>query len=94
VLNPSLGATYEVTPKVHLGLDSFLLGEYPLHPKPVTRTFGLGPEAYVGPAVMVNFGKLWWSVGAYRRVTDFSHELQPGEPYGPFWFRSMIGYNI
>lgn len=94
VLNPSLGASYEVTPSFHVGIDSFLRGEYPRNPPPPTRTFGLGPEYYVGPAVMVAFNKLWWSVGAYVRVTDTSHDLQPGEVYGPVWFRSMIGYDL
>lgn len=94
VLNPSLGATYEVTPSLHIGVDSWLRGEYPTNPKPATRTFGLGPQAYVGPAVMVNFGKLWWAVGTYVRVTDFSHELQPGEAYGPVYVRSMVGYDL
>ncbi|HEV7557338.1 MAG TPA: hypothetical protein VGO00_17845 [Kofleriaceae bacterium] len=94
VLNPTLGATYEVTPSFHLGIDSFLRGEYPRNPPPAMRTFGLGPEYYIGPAVMTSFGKLWWSVGAYVRVTDTGHDLAPGEVYGPVWFRSMIGYNI
>ena len=94
VLNPSAGATYELSPKFHLGVDAWLRGEYPMNPKPANRTFGLGPEAYVGPAVMTNFGKLWWAVGAYVRVTDTSHTLQPGEPYGPVYFRSMIGYDL
>ena len=94
VLNPSLGATYEVSPKFHLGIDSWLRGEYPTNPRPASRSFGLGPEAYAGPAVMVNLGKLWWAVGAYVRVTDFSHDLQPGEPYGPLYVRSMIGYDL
>jgi len=94
VLNPSLGATYEVTPRLHVGVDSWLRGEYPRNPAPAKRTFGLGPQAYVGPAVMVNFGKLWWAVGAYARVTSVSHDLQPGEPYGPFYVRSMIGYDL
>lgn len=54
----------------------------------------LGPQAYLGPAVMFNFGTIWWAVGAYVRVTDFSHELQVGEPYGPIYVRSMIGYEL
>ena len=94
VLNPSLGATYEITPSVHLGLDSWLRGEYPQHPAPMTRTFGLGPAAYLGPAAMFNFGKLWWALGVYARITDPSHDLQPGEPYGPVYVRSMIGYDL
>ena len=94
VLNPSAGATYEVTPKLSLGIDSFLRGEYPQNPPPPARTFGLGPEYYIGPAVMLGFGKLWWSVGAYARVTDIDHKMEPGEVYGKTWFRSMIGYNL
>jgi len=94
VLNPSLGATYEVSPRLHVGVDSWLRGEYPRNPRPATRTFGLGPAAYVGPAVMMSFGKLWWAVGGYVRVTDVSHDLQPGEPYGPVYVRSMIGYAL
>jgi hypothetical protein len=94
VWNPSLGATYELSPSFHLGIDAWLRSEYPTNPRPAVRTFGLGPAAYVGPAVMFNFGKLWWAVGAYARVTDTSHDLQPGEPYGPLYVRSMIGYEL
>ena len=94
VPNPSLGATYEVSPKLHLGVDSFLRAEYQQYPKGEPSTFSHGPAAYVGPVVMMNFGKLWWSVGAYRRVTDFSHELVPGDSFGPYWVRSMLGYDL
>ncbi len=94
VLNPSIGATFEVNPKLHLGVEAWVRGEYPRNPRPATRVFGLGPQAYVGPAVMYNFGKLWWAVGAYVRVTEMSHTLQPGEPYGPIYVRSMLGYDL
>jgi hypothetical protein len=94
VLNPTLGATYEVTPRFHVGIDSWLRGEYPTNPSPATRVFGLGPEYYIGPAVMMSFEKVWWTVAAYGRVTDTDHELTPGEVYGKVWFRTMIGYNL
>jgi hypothetical protein len=93
VLNPSLGATYELSPSLHLGIDSFLRAEYP-HPKPAMRTFGLGPQAYAGPAILVLTRKVWWSVGAYARVTSVGHDLAPGEPYGRVWVRSMIGFDL
>lgn len=93
VLDPSAGATYEITPAFHVGLDGWLRSEYP-SPAPASRTFGLGPVVYVGPALLYDFGKIWWSVGAYGRVTDVDHTMQPGEPYGPVWFRSMIGYSL
>jgi hypothetical protein len=94
VINPSLGVTYEITPKLHLGFEAWLRGEYPQNPKPAMRVFGLGPALYAGPTAMYNFGKIWWALGMYTRTTDMNHDLAPGEPYGRFWMRSMIGYNL
>jgi hypothetical protein len=94
VLNPSLGASYEITPAYHVGLEAWVRGEYPTNPKPASRTFGLGPHAYVGPTLMMSFGTLWWTVGAYARVTETAHDLQPGEPYGRVWVRSLIGFDL
>lgn len=94
VIAPSAGVTYEVSPRLHVGLEGFLRGEYPTNPKPAVRTFGLGPQAYAGPTFMYNFGKLWWSFGLYTRVTEISHDLIPGEPYGRMWLRSVIGYDL
>ncbi len=93
VLNPTLGATYEITPSVHVGAEGWVRVEFP-NPAPATRPYGLGPAGYVGPAVMFDFGKLWWSIGAYARVTDADHAMQPGEPYGPIWGRSVIGLSL
>ncbi len=42
---------------------------------------------------MVPFGKLWWALGVHARITDPSHYLQAGEPYGPLYVRSLIGYD-
>ena len=70
-------------------------GEYPQNPTPAARTFGLGPQRYVGPAVMINFGKLWWAVGGVRaRHRHSATTSSPARPYGPLWFRTMIGYDL
>jgi hypothetical protein len=91
VINPTLGATYQVTPMFHPGVESWLRAEFP-SPSPATRTFNLGPQVYVGPTAMLNFGKLWWSTGAYIRTTDFNHSLSPGvDAFGIVWFRTVIG---
>lgn len=94
VLHPTLGATYEVTPKLHLGIDTWMRGEYPTNPSAPARIFGLGPEYYAGPSVMMAFKKVWWTVAAYARVSDLDHHLQAGEMYGNFWFRTMVGYDL
>ena len=45
-------------------------------------------------AVLLNFGKLWWSTGIYGRVTDVQHTMQPGDPYGPVWGRTILGFEL
>lgn len=94
VLAPSLGATYEVSPKIQIGAETWMRGEYPQYPKPASRVFGLGPHVYAGPTLLLNLGKLWWSIGAYGRLTDTGHDLAPGEAYGRVWIRSIIGYDL
>jgi hypothetical protein len=91
VLNPTLGVTAELSPRYNLGAEGWWRAEYRVD-RPA-GTSNLTPAAYVGPAFMANFGKLWWSVGAYVRVTDFgrTQRLDDNNPYGPFWFRTIVG---
>jgi hypothetical protein len=93
VLNPSAGVSVEATPAVQPGVEAFLQSEYS-SPKITPRPFDQGPHVYVGPTLLSQFGKLWWAVGAYARVTDTSHSMQPGEAYGNYWVRSVFGYEL
>jgi hypothetical protein len=93
VINPTLGATYELTPLLHLGAEGWMRVEFP-DPAPHTRPFSVGPAGYVGPTVLLNFGRLWWSSGFYARVTDADHTMKPGEPYGPVWGRMVVGIDL
>ncbi len=95
LVTPSAGATYDVADWLSVGVDSWLRGEYPQNPTPATRTFALGPEAYVGPSVQVQLGnRLWWTVAVYARVTDRSHDVAPGDPFGEVWVRTLLGYAL
>jgi hypothetical protein len=102
VFNPTLGATYQISPLLNLGVDSWLRAEVS-NPPVTPRVFSQGPQVYVGPAVMLDFGKIWWTVGAYIRTTDIGqHAAAPGgtlpatgftagDNLGPVWFRSVLG---
>jgi len=95
VLNPTLGATYEITPAVHLGAEGWMRVEFQdpaVSPRP---PLALGPAVYAGPAVLFNFGKLWWSTGIYARVSQVDHVMLAGtESYGPVWMRTIIGLSL
>ena len=93
VLNPSAGVSVEATPAIQPGVEAFLRAEY-TSPRITPRPYDLGPHVYVGPTLLSQFGRLWWTLGAYARVTDHSHTLREAETYGNYWVRSVIGYEL
>ena len=93
VVNPTVGATYQITPAFHAGLEYWMRAEFP-DSAPAQRPFSLGPHQFVGPALLVNFGKLWWSTGVYARVDDVNHTAVPGDNYGPLWVRTVVGFEL
>jgi hypothetical protein len=88
-LDPTVGVTAELSPRYHLGAESWMRAEYR-----VGGGTSLSPHVYVGPAFMMNFGKLWWSNGVYLRVTDIDRSTLPAEAYGRFWVRTIIGLSF
>lgn len=93
VVNPSGGAAFEVLPWFHTGLEYWMLAEFS-SPPPKSRPFSFGPHHYVGPAVLLNFGRIWWSNGLYFRVSDATRVQQPGDGYGHIWLRTIIGIDL
>lgn len=93
VVDPSVGATYELTPMLHVGAEGWMRGEWP-DPAPHPRVFDLGPHVYAGPVVLLNFGKLWVSTGLYARTNDFGRTMQPAEAFGPLWARGIVGLEL
>lgn len=93
VLNPTLGASYQVTPTFHPGVEGWMRVEFSNpaeHPVP----FGHGPHLLVGPTAMFNFGRVWWSTGVYVRASDYGRSPDPGDAPGAVWARSIIGVNL
>jgi hypothetical protein len=96
VFDPSAGITYQVTPVFQPGIDSWMWLEHTnaTIPPGSAPSLNLSPNVYVGPAILFNFGKLWWSTGAYLRVTDFNHVTQLTDSFGPVWFRMIVGLSF
>jgi hypothetical protein len=102
VMNPTLGITYQVTPVFHPGIEGWMRAEFP-DSAPHPRPFNLGPQAYVGPTMMFDFGNFWWTTGAYFRVTDVDRPLFDGfasggvqapDAFGHVWIRMIIGLSF
>jgi hypothetical protein len=93
VLNPTAGATYQLTPGFHAGVEYWMRAEFPDN-APAQRPFSLGPHQFVGPALLFNFGKLWWSTGVYARVDAVNHSAALDDNYGPLWVRTVVGFGL
>ncbi|MEO8874102.1 MAG: hypothetical protein ABI461_00830 [Polyangiaceae bacterium] len=90
VANPTAGVTYQVTPWFHPGAEAWMRAEF-ADQQPTPRPFRYGPHVYVGPTLNFNFGKIWWSLGAYGRISNFDRTMNPGDPFGNIWMRTVIG---
>jgi hypothetical protein len=99
VLNPTIGATYEITPAFHLGAEYWMRAELP-DSAPNPRPFDAGPNHFVGPTVMFALGHLWWSTGIYLRANDIDRTPLPQkgtdapDNSGPVWFRTVVGIEL
>lgn len=86
VLNPTAGVVLERWVTFQPGLEYWMRAEIE------DGSFTLGPEHFLGPTAMLQFGKVWWSTGAYLRVNHLgTPEASAGDPFGPVWVRTIVG---
>ncbi len=96
VLNPTFGFQYQVHPTFFPGVEAWMRMEIPanaqadVQPKP----FNFGPHVYVGPTMMVDWGRFFLTTGVYLRTTDFGRNTQTGDGFGAMWYRLIIGFQI
>jgi hypothetical protein len=95
IFHPTLGVTDEITPIFHVGAEYWAAGKFESDAPPGTpEAFNDAFHHYVGPAVSLQFGKLWWSAAAYLRLDDTKRAVEVGDQYGHVWVRSVIGLSL
>jgi hypothetical protein len=90
VVNPTAGVVFEKWIIAQPGVEYWMHGELS-----DSGHWVVGPEHYLGPTVMLQFGKIWWSTGFYFRLNGL--ETPPpasNVPYGPVWARTIVGINL
>jgi len=95
VFDPSAGFWYQVTPTFQPGFEWWMRKEWSSQ-APAGGAFNLDLQQYVGPVVLLNFGRVWWTTGAYLRVSEMNHTLNAanGDSFGAVWFRTVIGLTL
>ncbi len=94
VLHPTVGATWELSPSVHMGAEYWLSAEFPSGGVPHEPSYNALPHHYVGPALLWQPGKLWWSLGAYVQLDSWGRAAEEGDRFGRVWIRSIIGLSL
>jgi len=93
-VRPTLGMTGELSPTVHVGGEYWMNAQLGAEDQAEGDDFNRHTQHYIGPAVSLQFGKLWWTTGAYLRLNDMSRSTELGDKYGHAWIRSVVGLSI
>jgi hypothetical protein len=95
VINPTIGATYQLTPTFFLGAEYWARGAFESEAAAGSvEAFNEQTHHFVGPAMSLNFGRVWWSLGVYARLDHLSRSSQFGDAYGKVWARSVLGLDF
>lgn len=94
IYNPTLGASYELSPNLMLGLEYWARGRFNEPKQSATDASADSPTGarhFLGPAILLQSGEAWWSTGVYARLDHFAEALKVDDPYGKVWIRTMVG---
>jgi hypothetical protein len=91
VLDPSAGVTFEATPAIQPGIEWWMRAEFPEE----SEESAPASQQYVGPALLLQMGPLWWTNGFYMRASNWNDNINPPhQGFGKLWIRSVIGYGF
>jgi len=93
VINPTAGASFEVTPSFHPGLEYWARGQLSASGETAQERENSRVHHFLGPTSHLNFGRLWWTAGLYFNLNSSSRPNE-GDAYGPVWFRSVLGLDL
>ena len=97
IYNPTVGASFEISPNVIVGTEYWARGRFD-EPRPVdvisTSDAPVSTHHYLGPTALVQSGEYWLSLGTYLRLDNFSSGFEVGQPYGKVWFRAVLGIGL
>jgi len=98
IYNPTIGATYEVSPRLSFGAEYWVRGRFDDRSADEvmaeTTDVPTGTVHYAGPTLLLQAKKAWISVGAYARLDHLGDSLATGDPYGKLWFRTLVGIDL
>lgn len=97
IYNPTAGASYEITPRFHVGLEYWARGRFDETSDDPANDGSDSPTQahhYLGPTFLYQQSSLFVSIGAYARVDNIGDSAVENDPFGKLWIRSIIGVEL
>jgi hypothetical protein len=106
IYNPTLGATYDLSPNFVVGLEYWVRGRFDdddggdsaslATPAAIAAESEVpsGAHHYLGPTFMAQTADAFFTLGAYARLDHLGDAAVVGDQYGKLWFRVLIGVHL
>lgn len=99
IYNPTIGAAYEISPRLHVGAEYWVRGRFDSDDPDDATNVGNSDNVtkavhYAGPTLMFQGKKAWISAGVYARLDSLGSDVAVGEAYGKVWVRTVLGIDL
>ncbi|MES1171983.1 MAG: hypothetical protein ABUL77_01995 [Bacteroidota bacterium] len=95
VANPTGGASFEIVPAFHVGIEYWMRAEFGATEAPgIAKPFNARAHHYLGPAFLLQGGRVWLAVAPYLRLDAWDRAGQFSDQFGRFWVRTIVGIDL
>lgn len=95
IYNPTAGFTYEISPKLTVGLEYWSRGRFDDPDDDVQISDApSGARHYAGPTMLVQKDQVFLGIGAYLRLDHLGDNAVVDDPFGKMWFRAVLGIEL
>lgn len=92
IYNPTLGASYELSPNFNAGVEYWVRGRF--DSGEAADDTPSGARHYLGPAFMLQRGEHFVTLGAYARLDTLGQSQQVDDAWGNVWVRVLLGIGL
>jgi hypothetical protein len=95
--NPTIGATYDLSPNFVVGMEYWVRGRFDdgdSSADATTSEIASGARHYLGPTFMAQTAEVFLTLGVYARLDHLGDSAVVGDQYGKVWVRALIGVHL
>jgi hypothetical protein len=94
IYNPTLGMSYQVSPKLFVGAEYWTRGRFDRSSTTDSTDAPTSGRHYAGPTLLYQTGNVFLSLGVYARLDAIADKAVVDDPYGKVWIRSIVGLEL